>query len=110
MSRTSLSRRLPLLMAGVAAIAVLLGALVAWPLLRAAADSTAQRTLSRTADLTAELLQRTVCRRVPDGPAGRRERAAGGPAGAPAGDGLPACAPDLARSQAPLRDVRRRRP
>ncbi len=49
MSRTSLSRRLPLLMAGVATIAVLLGALVAWPLLRAAADSTAQRTLSRTA-------------------------------------------------------------
>ena len=42
MSRTSLSRRLPLLMAGVATIAVLLGALVAWPLLRAAADSTAE--------------------------------------------------------------------
>ena len=60
MSRTSLSRRIPLLMAGVAAIAVLLGALVAWPLLRAAADSTAQRTLSRTADLTAELLQRSI--------------------------------------------------
>ena len=60
MSRTSLSRRLPLLMAGVATIAVLIGALVAWPLLRAAADSTAQRTLSRTADLTAELLQRTA--------------------------------------------------
>jgi hypothetical protein len=60
MSRTSLSRRIPLLMAGVAAIAVLLGALVAWPLLRAAADSTAQRTLSRTADLTAELFQRTA--------------------------------------------------
>ena len=59
MSRTSLSRRIPLLMAGVAAIAVLIGALVYWPLLRAAADSTAQRTLSRTADLTAELLQRS---------------------------------------------------
>jgi hypothetical protein len=64
MKRTSLSRRIPLLMAGVATIAVLLGALVAWPLLRAAADSTAQRTLSRTADLTAdltaELLQRSA--------------------------------------------------
>ena len=74
MSRTSLSRRLPLLMAGVATIAVLIGALVAWPLLRAAADSTAQRTLSRTADLTAdltaELLQRTVLPASSMGPRG----------------------------------------
>ena len=70
MSRTSLSRRIPLLMAGVAAIAVLLGALVAWPLLRAAADSTAQRTLSRTADLTAELLQRTYAGEFEMGPRG----------------------------------------
>ena len=69
MSRTSLSRRLPLLMAGVATIAVLIGALVAWPLLRAAADSTAQRTLSRTADLTAELLQRSASGEF-DGPRG----------------------------------------
>ncbi|HYN56629.1 MAG TPA: HAMP domain-containing sensor histidine kinase [Motilibacterales bacterium] len=70
MSRTSLSRRLPLVMAGVAAIAVLIGALVAWPLLRAAADSTAQRTLSRTADLTAELLQRTYAGEFSMGPRG----------------------------------------
>jgi signal transduction histidine kinase len=69
MSRTSLSRRLPLLMAGVATIAVLLGALVAWPLLRAAADSTAQRTLSRTADLTAELFQGVAAGEV-SGPRG----------------------------------------
>jgi two-component system OmpR family sensor kinase len=59
MSSTSLSRRLPLVMAAVAAIAVLIAALVAWPLLRSAADSTARRTLSRTADLTAELLLRS---------------------------------------------------
>ena len=74
MKRTSLSRRIPLLMAGVAAIAVLLGAIVAWPLLRAAADSTAQRTLSRTADLTAdltaELLQRAAAGEFP-GPRSR---------------------------------------
>ncbi len=70
MSRTSLSRRLPLLMAGVATIAVLIGALVAWPLLRAAADSTAQRTLSRTADLTAALVQRTAAGEVPMGSRG----------------------------------------
>ena len=56
MSRTSLSRRLPLVMAGVAAIAVLIAALVAWPLITSAADTTARSTLSRTADLTAELL------------------------------------------------------
>lgn len=59
MSAASLSRRLPLVMAAVAAIAVLIAALVAWPLLRAAADSTARQTLARTADLTAELLQRS---------------------------------------------------
>ncbi len=73
MKRTSLSRRIPLLMAGVAAIAVLLGALVAWPLLRAAADSTAQRTLSRTADLTADLTAELLQRRSAgefDGPRG----------------------------------------
>ena len=70
MSRTSLSRRLPLVMAGVAAIAVLIGALVAWPLLRAAADNTAQRTLSRTADLTAELLQRIYANQFSMGPRG----------------------------------------
>jgi len=58
MSRTSLSRRLPLVMAGVAAIAVLIAALVAWPLITSAADTTARSTLSRTADLTAELLAR----------------------------------------------------
>ncbi len=56
MSSASLSRRLPLGMAAVAAIAVLIAALVAWPLLRSAADSAAQQTLSRTADLTAEVL------------------------------------------------------
>ena len=89
MSRTSLSRRLPLVMAGVAAIAVLIGALVAWPLLRAAADTTAQRTLSRTADLTAELLQRIHAGRVLDGSDGGRERAVGGPARPPAGHRLP---------------------
>jgi two-component system sensor histidine kinase BaeS len=58
MSRRSLARRLPLVMAGVAAIAVLIAALVAWPLLTSAADTTARRTLVRTADLTAEVLQR----------------------------------------------------
>ena len=58
MSRVSLARRLPLLMAGVAAIAVLIAALVAWPLLTSAADTTARATLGRTADLTAEILQR----------------------------------------------------
>ncbi len=71
MSRTSLSRRLPLLMAGVATIAVLLGALVAWPLLRAAADSTAQRTLSRTADLTADLTAELIQRSEFSGPRSR---------------------------------------
>jgi two-component system sensor histidine kinase BaeS len=71
MSRTSLSRRLPLLMAGVATIAVLLGALVAWPLLRAAADSTAQRTLSRTADLTADLTAELIQRAAVGGPGSR---------------------------------------
>ena len=74
MSRTSLSRRIPLVMAGVAAIAVLIGALVAWPLLRAAADSTAQRTLSRTADLTAELVQRTYSGEFSMGPRGGATR------------------------------------
>ena len=43
MSRTSLSRRLPLVMAGVAAIAVLIAALVAWPLITSAADTTAEQ-------------------------------------------------------------------
>jgi two-component system sensor histidine kinase BaeS len=59
MSRPSLARRLPLAMAAVAALAVLIAALVAWPLFTRAAESTARATLSRTADLTAELLQRT---------------------------------------------------
>ena len=67
MSRTSLSRRLPLVMAGVAAIAVLIAALVAWPLMRAAADENARRTLARTADLTAELLERTYAGEFPRG-------------------------------------------
>jgi two-component system sensor histidine kinase BaeS len=58
MSRSSLAHRLPLVMAGVAALAVLIAALVAWPLLTSAADTTARRTLARTADLTAELLER----------------------------------------------------
>ena len=91
MSRTSLSRRLPLVMAGVAAIAVLIGALVAWPLLRAAADNTAQRTLSRTADLTAELLQRIYAGEFSMGPRGGVSAPAGGPPGPPAGDGLRLC-------------------
>jgi two-component system sensor histidine kinase BaeS len=60
MSRGSLARRLPLAMAAVAAVAVLIAALVAWPLLTRAAESNARATLSRTADLTAELLQRTA--------------------------------------------------
>lgn len=59
MSRASLARRLPLVMAGVAAVAVLIAALVAWPLLTSAADTTARATLARTADLTAEILQRS---------------------------------------------------
>jgi two-component system OmpR family sensor kinase len=59
MTRSSLARRLPLVMAGVAALAVLIAALVSWPLLTSAADATARRTLSRTADLTAEVLQRS---------------------------------------------------
>ena len=70
MSRTSLSRRLPVVMALVAMIAVLIAALVAWPLVRAAADSTARRTLSRTADLTAELLQRTYAGEFTQSPRG----------------------------------------
>ena len=56
-SRGSLSRRLPLAMAAVAGIAVLIAALAAWPLLSSAADTSARRALSRTADLTANLLQ-----------------------------------------------------
>ena len=60
MSWTSLSRRLPLVMAAVAAIAVLIAALVAWPLLRSAADTSARQALSRTADLTQELLAGTI--------------------------------------------------
>ncbi len=59
MSRPSLARRLPLAMAGVAALAMLIAALVAWPLFVRAAESTARATLSRTADLTGELLERT---------------------------------------------------
>lgn len=59
MSRGRLSRRLPLAMAAVAAIALMIAALVAWPLITAAADASSRRTLSRTADLTAELLQGT---------------------------------------------------
>ncbi len=65
MSRASLARRLPLVMAGVAAIAVVIGALVSWPLLSNAADASARRTLSRTADLTAELLQRAASGGIP---------------------------------------------
>ncbi len=57
MSWTSLSRRLPLVMAAVAALAVLIAALVAWPLLRSAADTSARQALTRTADLTEELLE-----------------------------------------------------
>lgn len=67
MSRTSLSRRLPLLMAGVAAIAVLIGALVSWPLLSSAADASARRALSRTADLAAEYVERTYASGEPLG-------------------------------------------
>ncbi|MCU0300411.1 MAG: HAMP domain-containing histidine kinase [Candidatus Nanopelagicales bacterium] len=59
MSRGSLARRLPLAMAAVAAVAVLIAALVAWPLLTRAAESSARATLSRTADLTTELVERT---------------------------------------------------
>ena len=59
MTRTPLARRLPLVMAGVATIAVLIGALVSWPLLMRAADASARKALSRTADLTAEALQRS---------------------------------------------------
>ena len=59
MRRTSLARRLPLVMAAVAGIAVLIAALVAWPLLSSAADTSARRSLARTADLTADLLQGT---------------------------------------------------
>ncbi len=72
MSRTSLARRLPLLMAGVAAIAVVIAALVSWPLLTSAAEASARRTLSRTADLTTELLERTYSGQMPGrGPDGR---------------------------------------
>ncbi len=59
MRRASLARRLPVVMAGVAGIAVLIAALVAWPLLTSAADASARAALGRTADLTAQLLQRT---------------------------------------------------
>lgn len=59
MTRTPLARRLPLVMAGVATIAVLIGALVSWPLLVRAADASARKALARTADLTAEALQRS---------------------------------------------------
>ena len=58
MSRPSLARRLPLIMAGVAALAGIIAALVSWPLLTSSADVTARKTLARTADLTAEALQR----------------------------------------------------
>ena len=60
MRRISLAHRLPLVMAGVAALAVFLAALVAWPLISSASATTARATLARTADLAAELLQRTV--------------------------------------------------
>ncbi len=70
MSWTSLSRRLPLVMAAVAALAVLIAALVAWPLLRSAADTSARQALSRTADLTEELLGRTYTGQQPGGPRG----------------------------------------
>ncbi len=71
MRRLSLARRLPLVMAGVATIAVLIGALVSWPLISNAADASARRTLSRTADLTAELLQRAASGGIPlRGPGG----------------------------------------
>ncbi len=59
MSRLSLAHRLPLVMAGVAALAVLIGALASWPLLTRAAEATARATLSRTADLAAELVSGT---------------------------------------------------
>ena len=52
MKRTSLSRRIPLLMAGVAAIAVLLGALVAW-------------TIAGTGMLMLALTFQTLARRKP---------------------------------------------
>ena len=59
MSRSSLSRRLPLAMAAVAGIAVIIAALVSWRLVTSAADTSARRALARTADLTADLLQNT---------------------------------------------------
>jgi two-component system OmpR family sensor kinase len=65
MTRPSLARRLPLVMAGVAALAVLIAALVSWPLLTSAADVTARKTLARTADLTAEVLQRSYIEGMP---------------------------------------------
>jgi two-component system sensor histidine kinase BaeS len=65
MTRPTLARRLPLAMALVAAVAVLIAALVAWPLLTRAAEATARATLSRTADLTAELLQGSYARGMP---------------------------------------------
>lgn len=65
MRRSSLSRRLPLVMGGVALIAVLIAALVSWPLLSSAADVSARRALGRTADLTAELLERTYAGEIP---------------------------------------------
>jgi two-component system OmpR family sensor kinase len=74
MTRASLARRLPLVMAGVVAIAVGLAALVAWPLISNAAENTARAALARTADLTAELLQRTLAGDPAFGRAGVAER------------------------------------
>ena len=47
MSRPSLARRLPLAMAGVAALGVLIAALVAWPLFTRAAEAASRATLAR---------------------------------------------------------------
>jgi len=74
--RPRLASRLALVTTVVAGIAVLIAALVSWPLLSSAAETSARATLSRTADLTEELLQRTAAGedlRGPGGGSGRLE-------------------------------------
>jgi two-component system, OmpR family, sensor kinase len=68
LNSTSLSRRLPLAMAVVAVTAVGIAVLVAWPLFIRASEASTRATLSRTADLTAGLLERSASSNSPIGP------------------------------------------
>ena len=62
MRRTSLVMRVVMLTSGVAIVAVVIAVLVSYPLVRSAAQSQAQATLARLADLTASALERGVNR------------------------------------------------